>query len=184
MTLYHSGLSADVDVVLRSSARKATAPSSSRAIRWAATSRLKLAGDYGRDAPTTLKAIAAVSPVMDLPRCVDALERPFKLFYQWNFVRNLKARMRRKAAAFPGRFSTEALDRDPDRARSSTRHTRRRSSASAMPPTTTIAPAALRVVERIEVPDADHRRRRRSVRAVRLVPPVRQSPAIRTSRCA
>ena len=29
--------------------------------------------------------------------------------YQWNFVRNLKARMRRKAAAVPGVFSLDAL---------------------------------------------------------------------------
>ena len=32
------------------------------------------------------------------------------MVYQWNFVRQLKARMRRKAAAFPGDFSLEALD--------------------------------------------------------------------------
>ena len=111
MTLYHSGLSADVDVVLRELSEEGH-----RAIVIAGYSlggnlALKLAGDYGRDAPTTLKAIAAVSPVMDLPRCVEALERPSNFFYQWNFVRNLKARMRRKAAAFPERFSTEALDR-------------------------------------------------------------------------
>ena len=31
--------------------------------------------------------------------------------YQWNFVRNLKGRMRRKVAAFPERFSAEPLDR-------------------------------------------------------------------------
>ena len=31
--------------------------------------------------------------------------------YQWNFVRNLKARMRRKAAAFPADFSVEPLGR-------------------------------------------------------------------------
>ena len=31
--------------------------------------------------------------------------------YQWNFVRNLKARMRRKAAAFPDDFSVEPLGR-------------------------------------------------------------------------
>jgi predicted alpha/beta-fold hydrolase len=111
MTLYHSGLSADVDVVLRE-----LSADGHRAVVIAGYSlggnlALKLAGDYGRDAPTTLKAIAAVSPVMDLPRCVEALERPSNFFYQWNFVRNLKARMRRKAAAFPERFSTEALDR-------------------------------------------------------------------------
>ena len=43
--------------------------------------------------------------------CVDALERRSNFVYQWNFVRNLKARMRRKAAAFPGDFSLEPLRR-------------------------------------------------------------------------
>ena len=72
---------------------------------------LKLAGDYGTAAPAALKGVAAVSPVMDLPGCVDALERRSNFVYQWNFVRNLKRRMRRKAAIFPGRFSTEPLAR-------------------------------------------------------------------------
>ena len=52
-----------------------------------------------------------LSGLMDLPRCVDALERPSNFIYQWNFVRNLKARMRRKVAAFPDRFSLEPLAR-------------------------------------------------------------------------
>jgi predicted alpha/beta-fold hydrolase len=48
---------------------------------------------------------------MDLARCVEALEQRANYPYQWNFVRNLKARMRRKAAAFPGDYSLEALRR-------------------------------------------------------------------------
>ena len=72
---------------------------------------LKLAGEHGAAPPPWLRAVAAVSPVMDLPRCVDALEKPSNAIYQWNFVRNLKARMRRKVAAFPDRFSTEPLAR-------------------------------------------------------------------------
>jgi predicted alpha/beta-fold hydrolase len=111
MTLYHSGLSADVDVVLRELSAEGHRAVVIAGYSLGGNLALKLAGDYGRDAPTTLKAIAAVSPVMDLPRCVDALERRSNFFYQWNFVRHLKARMRRKAAAFPERFSTEALDR-------------------------------------------------------------------------
>jgi predicted alpha/beta-fold hydrolase len=42
---------------------------------------------------------------------VWALVRPSNYPYQWNFVRNLKARMRRKAAAFPSAFSLEPLGR-------------------------------------------------------------------------
>jgi uncharacterized protein len=110
-TLYHSGLSDDVAVVMRT-----LADEGHRAIAVAGYSlggnlALKLAGEYGASPPPWLRGVAAVSPVMDLPRCVDALEKPSNAIYQWNFVRNLKARMRRKAAAFPGRFSTEPLAR-------------------------------------------------------------------------
>ena len=62
---------------------------------------LKLAGDLGADAPPQLKAVCAVSPTMDLALCVDALERRANVLYQFNFMRNLRARMRRKAALFP-----------------------------------------------------------------------------------
>jgi predicted alpha/beta-fold hydrolase len=70
---------------------------------------LKLAGDLGDAAPSQLEAVCAVSPTMDLARCVEALERPANFAYQWNFVRNLKARMRRKIAACPGMFAAEPL---------------------------------------------------------------------------
>ncbi len=65
---------------------------------------LKLAGELGETPPPELKAVCAVSPTMDLARCVEALERRSNFTYQWNFVRNLKARMRRKNAAFPDAF--------------------------------------------------------------------------------
>jgi predicted alpha/beta-fold hydrolase len=110
--LYHSGLTADADQVIR------------EAIRTDGVSRivvagyslggnlaLKLAGDYGADAPRELKGVCAVSPVMELGECVRALERRQNIVYQWNFVRGLKARMRRKAACHPGRFSLAPLAR-------------------------------------------------------------------------
>jgi hypothetical protein len=71
---------------------------------------LKLAGELGDTMPE-LTAVCAVSPTMDLGICVDALERTANMPYQFNFVRNLKARMRRKAAAFPGDFSLDHLPR-------------------------------------------------------------------------
>jgi predicted alpha/beta-fold hydrolase len=72
---------------------------------------LKLAGEFGDAAPPGVKGMCAVSPTLDLARCVDALERPSNAVYQWNFVRNLKARMRRKASAFPDSYSLEPLRR-------------------------------------------------------------------------
>ncbi len=72
---------------------------------------LKLAGDFGVNPPKELRAVCAVSPTMDLAVCVAALEERQNAIYQRHFVRNLKLRMRRKARAWPGRFSLDALGR-------------------------------------------------------------------------
>ena len=110
--LYHSGLTGDPLFVLR----ELIARDGIRAIAVAGYSlggnlALKLAGDLGESAPAELKAVCAVSPTMDLTVCVEALERPSNLAYQWNFVRRLRARMRRKAAVVPGVFALEPLQR-------------------------------------------------------------------------
>lgn len=110
--LYHSGLSGDPLHVLRA----IIADDGVRAVVVAGYSlggnlALKLAGDLGPDAPDALKGICAISPTMDLARCVTALERRQNIAYQFNFVRNLKARLRRKAAAFPGVFDIAPLHR-------------------------------------------------------------------------
>ena len=47
---------------------------------------------------------------MELETCVTALERRQNVCYQWNFVRGLKGRMRRKAHWFPDRFDITRLD--------------------------------------------------------------------------
>ena len=72
---------------------------------------LKLAGDLGDTAPPELRAICAVSPTMELAVCVEALERRSNTAYQFNFVRNLRARMRRKARAYPGLYDLAPLRR-------------------------------------------------------------------------
>ena len=109
--LYHSGLTADADHVIR----EVAAVDGVNAVVVAGYSlggnlALKLAGEYGDAPPPQLRAVCAVSPVMDLELCVRALERRQNFFYQWNFVRGLKRRMRRKARCFPDRFTTEGLD--------------------------------------------------------------------------
>jgi predicted alpha/beta-fold hydrolase len=70
---------------------------------------LKLAGEYAAAPPPALKAVAAVSPILEISECVHALERPGNWIYQWNFVRDLKARIRRKARVWPGRFDLSKL---------------------------------------------------------------------------
>ncbi len=72
---------------------------------------LKLAGEYGETPPPSLVAVAAVSPILEISPCVSALERPANRLYQWNFVKDLKRRMRRKARCWPGRYDISGLDR-------------------------------------------------------------------------
>jgi predicted alpha/beta-fold hydrolase len=71
---------------------------------------LKLAGEYGPNAPAALVAVAAVSPIIEIEPCVLALERPSNALYDWNFVRDLKKRIRRKARSHPGQFDLGKLD--------------------------------------------------------------------------
>jgi predicted alpha/beta-fold hydrolase len=111
-SLYHSGLTADPLFVLRELIERDGLPR----IAFAGYSlggnlALKLAGELGPDAPPELKAVAAVSPVVELDPCVRAIERRQNLAYQWNFVRNLKSRLRRKWRAFPSDWDLSKLRR-------------------------------------------------------------------------
>lgn len=107
--LYHSGLTHDPLTVIRELiARDGLQQIAVAGYSLGGNLALKLAGEVGETMPE-LHAVVAVSPVMDLGRCVQALERRANYPYQWNFVRNLKARMRRKAAAFPDAFDLSSL---------------------------------------------------------------------------
>jgi predicted alpha/beta-fold hydrolase len=72
---------------------------------------LKLAGEYGDRPHPSLRAVAAVSPILEISDCVRALERPSNFLYEWNFVRDLKRRIRRKAELRPDAFDLTKLKR-------------------------------------------------------------------------
>ena len=109
--LYHSGLTHDPLFVLRELiARDGIAALAVAGYSLGGNLALKLAGELAGSMPQ-LKAVCAVSPVMDLARCVEAIERKANFPYQWNFVRNLRARMRRKGAAWPGVYDLSPLGR-------------------------------------------------------------------------
>ena len=108
--LYHSGLTGDPIAVMRELIEVDGLTAFGIAgYSLGGNLTLKLAGDYGDNAPKELRAVCAVSPTMDLAVCVDALEERQNAVYQWHFVRNLKRRMRRKDRAFPGKWSLDAL---------------------------------------------------------------------------
>ena len=113
-TLYHSGLSGDVDAVVRyfiteRGLKKIVCAGYSMG----GNIMMKLAGEYGRDgsAPKEVAAFAAVSPALDLGPSCDALHLPQNRLYEIRFVFNLKRRMRRKAALFPGVFDLSGLSK-------------------------------------------------------------------------
>jgi uncharacterized protein len=108
--LYHSGLTHDPLFVLRHLVDEVGV----REVVVAGYSlggnlTLKLAGDFGPTPPAELKAVCAVSPTMDLALCVNALERRSNVLYQFNFMRNLRGRMRRKAVLFPDVYDVRKL---------------------------------------------------------------------------
>lgn len=109
--LYHSGLSADPAKVIEELV-ELDGLTSIAVVGYSLGGNvaLRLAGDHGPQGPAgALRAVCAISPTMDLGKCVEALERPSNLVYELNFVRNLKRRMRRKARAWPGHFDLSPL---------------------------------------------------------------------------
>jgi predicted alpha/beta-fold hydrolase len=110
-TLYHSGLSADVDVVMRTlAAEKHLAAFALVGYSMGGNLVLKLAGDLGQAAPHYLKAVVGISPVMDLAVSADALHWPQNRVYEWKFMRGLLLRFRRKVELFPVIYSAKGVE--------------------------------------------------------------------------
>lgn len=110
-TLYHSGLTHDPLAVIRALVRDdGIAAVGIVGYSLGGNLAFKLAGELASNPGVPVKAVAAVSPTIDLDRCVRAIERRANVVYQFNFVRNLRARMRRKAARWPGLYDVSRLD--------------------------------------------------------------------------
>ena len=107
--LYHSGLTADAAHVIDELAHEGIDRIVVAGYSLGGNLALKLAGEFADAPPSALKGVSAISAVIELAECVQALERRQNIIYQWNFVRGLKARMRRKAATHPGRFPVARL---------------------------------------------------------------------------
>lgn len=108
--LYHSGLTADPFAVLGELHRRDGLPSFVVAgYSLGGNLAIRIAGELADHPGLPVAAVAAVCPTIDLERCVDALERARNLAYQFNFMRNLRGRMRRKVRAWPGAFDLAPL---------------------------------------------------------------------------
>lgn len=108
--LYHSGLTADALAVLRHLvAAEGLTRVSVVGYSLGGNLTVKLASELADAPDLPVVSAVAVCPTIDLTCCADALEWRQNLPYQWNFLRSLKARIRRKAALFPGRFDLAPL---------------------------------------------------------------------------
>ena len=108
--LYHSGLTADPIAVLNElAARDGLEAMVVAGYSLGGNLALKLAGELGANRPGWLRAVAAVSPTIELSWCIDMLERRQNRLYEWNFMWGLRGRIRRKARQFPGRYDVRSL---------------------------------------------------------------------------
>ena len=113
-TLYHSGLSGDVNAVLRTLTRRFRLTCTALVgYSMGGNLVLKLAGELGTEAPATLKAVVGVSPAIDLGDSADALHLPLNRLYERKFLRALLKRFRRKAMLFPRVYDPRARRRNP-----------------------------------------------------------------------
>jgi uncharacterized protein len=101
-TLYHSGLSNDVLVVMNFFVAQYGLRSMSLiGYSMGGNLVLKLAGELGTTAPPALRSVIGVSPAVDLDASADALHLPVNRLYELKFLHNLLNRYRRKAMLFP-----------------------------------------------------------------------------------
>ena len=108
-TLYNSGLSSDYREIVRELATV----DGLRRIWLAGYSMggnlvLKAAGEMGGAVPA-FAGVVAVCPNIDPTQCVAALEQPRNWIYHQHFLSQLKARMKRKAGLFPGKWDLRAM---------------------------------------------------------------------------
>lgn len=109
--LYHSGLTDDPRAVIRELTRgDGLSRFGVAGYSLGGNLAVKLAGELGDSADLPIMAVAGVSPTIDLDACVRAIERRVNIPYHFNFVRNLRARMRRKGLHWPGVFDLTPLD--------------------------------------------------------------------------
>jgi len=107
-TLYHSGLSGDVSVVVRHYSEQYGLQRVALAgYSMGGNLVLKLAGEWGNRPP--LCAVAAVCPAIDLAPGADALHEPLNRAYEWRFLVSLLSRYSRKAKLFPDIYATRKV---------------------------------------------------------------------------
>jgi uncharacterized protein len=108
--LYHSGLSNDVAAVAREIiARDNVSRLALVGFSMGGNIVLKLAGEWGSQAPPQFRAVAVCCPAIDLATSADTLHEPANRIYEKYFLWALHRRMVQKARHFPDHFDMSRL---------------------------------------------------------------------------
>jgi len=111
-TLYHGGLTEDLRVVVKQLIEN---EGLNRifllGFSLGGNMVLKLAGEYGEEAPSEVVAACVVSPSVDLQASAELTLRRRNWLYHKQFVRSLKDRIRRKQKLFPELYDLSQLPR-------------------------------------------------------------------------
>ncbi len=108
--LYHSGLSNDVAAVAREIiARDNVSRLALVGFSMGGNIVLKLAGEWGAQAPPQFRAVAVCCPAIDLATSADTLHEPANRIYERYFLWALHRRMLQKARHFPDHFDVSRL---------------------------------------------------------------------------
>src|SRR3954447_5059714 len=109
-TLYNSSMSADVGGVVGALISEDRLSSIALAgFSMGGNLVLKLAGEWGSEAPAEVRAVTAVSPAIDLGISADALHNWQNRIYEYKFLYGLRSRMTRKASIYPERYKPYPL---------------------------------------------------------------------------
>src|SRR5690242_7580970 len=111
-TIYHSGRSGDVAAVFN----RIVEEQRLEAIALVGYSMggnlvLKYAGEVAAEPPPQLKALVGVSPLMDLAVSSAALHERQNRVYEWHFLRNMIARVRRRMALYPAIYGDAEIEK-------------------------------------------------------------------------
>jgi len=108
--LYHSGLSTDVAAVAREViAHDGVSRFALVGFSMGGNIVLKLAGEWGTQAPPQFRAVAGCCPAIDLATSADTLHEPANRIYEKYFLWALRRRMLQKARHFPEHFDVSRL---------------------------------------------------------------------------
>jgi hypothetical protein len=109
-TLYHSGLSQDVEkLVCEMIASDGLQRVALAGFSMGGNQVLRAVGTWGKNAPPQVIAAANVSPACDLALSSDRIHALANSVYEWWFLLSLRKSFRRKSQLWPGRYDPSLL---------------------------------------------------------------------------